>query len=353
MAASIVALAALATFIANRVSGAGTAEVWLVFYADALLGGSPAGFAFGIAAALYFVAAAYFFWKFAGHLISVAAPRLRKPSERDHPLAILRTGLRNLPRVLLIIPAVWLVAIAGIAMGEVNGIARARLADAWLIGAERAIFGNYVFALLGAVHYPHWLAAFIIWSFYNLSIVLLAVGIVIAYASRRRFREFLIAFCLGIMIMLPIWFLLPALSPQDRYIDNVYHLPMPPAVAAAVAEYRPQPEIASFLKSVRAGKAQLPSMPTSTFPSAHIFWAAIAAWYLFRSRKWLGWIGLPFLAAASFGTVLLAQHYFLDVPAGLAVAAVSIWLARDTEAEIEEETEKGASPAAPASPAAA
>jgi membrane-associated phospholipid phosphatase len=81
------------------------------------------------------------------------------------------------------------------------------------------------------------------------------------------------------------------------------------------------------LAQIRTGKENLPALPTSTIPSAHIFWASIVGYYLFRTKKWLGWITLPVLLASSFGTVLLAQHYFLDIPAGMAVAAIAIWLA--------------------------
>jgi membrane-associated phospholipid phosphatase len=135
----------------------------------------------------------------------------------------------------------------------------------------------------------------------------------------------------------------PVLSPQDRYIDNIYQLqispPAPASLVVAVANYHPQPEIAAFLQTIRTGKVGLPALPTSTFPSAHVLWAAIAGWYLFQAdadarrngrrtwRRWLGWIALPFLIASTFGTVLLAQHYFMDIPAALVIAALAIWLA--------------------------
>ena len=210
-------------------------------------------------------------------------------------------------------------------MGEANMMAPARLQDNSVIGIEHAIFGNYVFAALGAIHYPHWLIVFIIWSFGNMALLLIVAGIIIAYIAPKNFRELLVAFCVGILAMVPLWIAVPVLSPQDRYIDNVYHLATPPSIAQAVANYHPQSEIEDFLKSVRAGKQGLPALPTSTFPSAHVFWASIAGYYLFRTKKWLGWIALPLLLASTFGTVLLAQHYFLDVPAGMAIGAIAIW----------------------------
>ena len=209
--------------------------------------------------------------------------------------------------------------------------APARLHDALVIGWEHAIFGTYVFAALGNFHYWNWLLACIIFCFNNMAIALIVAGIILSYISLKYFHELLIAFCLGILMMVPIWLLLPVLSPQDRFIDNIYHLPDPSGIATVVANYHPQPQLEAFLKFVRSGKTDLPALPTSTIPSAHIFWAMLAGYYLFRAKRWLGWIVLPFLIASSFGTILLAQHYFLDVPAGLAIAALAIWLARDVE----------------------
>ena len=75
------------------------------------------------------------------------------------------------------------------------------------------------------------------------------------------------------------------------------------------------------------GKSGLPALPTSTIPSAHIFWATIAGYYLFRAKKWLGWIALPFLLASTAGTVILAQHYSIDILIGAFLAAFAVWVA--------------------------
>jgi len=254
-----------------------------------------------------------------------------KLSTKKDPRQIFSATLRRAVPMLLIIPAVLFITIVALAMGEANEFARARLADGMVIGWEHALFGAYAFAALGAIRYPAWLIDFIIFSFDNMALILVVAGMVVAYLAPRRFRELLIAFCIGILAMVPFWLMVPVLSPQDRYIDNIYQLPMPPAIAAAVANYHPQPQIAAFLDDARKEKAGLPALPTSTFPSAHVFWAAIAGYYLFRARRWLGWIVLPLLVASTFGTILLAQHYFFDVPLGLAIAALAIWLAHDFE----------------------
>jgi hypothetical protein len=311
------------------------AAIWAAYYGNALAG-SLKGFLYGAIILISMIAIMLVIWSLGGGFLAMAMPERFSAfgtGGKADPRRLFVRAVRHSRDVLLVIPAILFIALAGIAMGQANAFARDRLADVAVIGWEHAMFGTYVFAALGAVHYPHWLIAFIIWSFDNMAFFLIGIAVLISYIAVNRFRELLVAFCIGILAMIPIWLLVPALSPQDRFINNVYRLPVPPGIAAAVASYHPQPEIANFLQSIRNDKAGLPALPTSTMPSAHIFWASLAGYYLFRARRWLGWIALPILIASSFGTVLLAQHYFIDVPLGMIIAALAIWLAHETEGE--------------------
>jgi hypothetical protein len=242
-------------------------------------------------------------------------------------LGALRNGGRTIGKALLtMLPAFLFIILLSFTLDGLNGLDRARLVDAALLGPEHALFGGYVFVALGSIHYPAFLIRFIIFSFENMSGILLLSAFLLAYFSMRLLREQVASFCFAMILMVPLWFAFPALSPQDRFVDNVYHLPIMANIAVAITAYHPGPQIADFLASVRAGKNGLANMPTSTMPSAHAVWAVLAGFYLFRAKKWLGWIALPFLAASFIGTVILAQHYFLDVLFGLAIAAFAIWV---------------------------
>jgi hypothetical protein len=329
-------VAALALFFTLGFAGgfAGAAAsnnlaAWISYY-GATFAGSLASFFYGAVLFLCGAAVALVIWTLAkSFLIRAADPR-----------RVFVAALRHSRDVWLIIPAILFVTVVALAMGEANEFARAHLIDGMVIGWEHALFGVYVFAALGAIHYPHWLIEFIIFSFSNMGLTLVGAGILLAYLAPRRFHELIVAFCIGILLMVPIWLLVPVLSPQDRYIDNVYQFATStesPSLAAAVANYHPQPEIENFLQSVRAEKTNLPALPTSTMPSAHVFWAVLAGYYLFRlrrSQRWIAWVALPFLAASTFGTVLLAQHYFMDVPVAIVIAAAAIWLANNAVASI-------------------
>jgi PAP2 superfamily len=306
---------------------------WLSYYGHTL-SGSLADLLYGSILFFCLVIILLVIWSLGKSFLLLIFPKLRGKlgvaaagDKSDDPRRVFLAAAKRSREMLLIIPAMLYITLLALVMGEANEFSRARLQDLRVIGAEHWLFGNYIFAALGSIHYPHFLIVFIIWSFGSMSVVLIGAGMVIAYLSPQRFRELLVAFCLGLLIMIPMWIALPVLSPQDRFIDNVYNLPMPPSIDVAVKNYHPQGEIADFLANVRKGKANLPALPTSTIPSAHIFWASIVGYYLFRTKKWLGWITLPVLLASSFGTILLAQHYFLDIPAGVAIAAIAIWLA--------------------------
>ncbi len=303
-------------------------SAWLNYYGQTFAGSLPS-FIYGAVLFLCLAAICLVIWTLSKSFLTKAAD----------PRRVFINAFRRSRDVWLIIPAVLFITVVALAMGEANEFARARLVDGMVIGWEHALFGVYVFAALGAIHYPHWLIEFIIFSFSNMGLILVGAGILLAYLAPRRFHELIVAFCIGILLMVPIWLLVPVLSPQDRYIDNVYQLSTTaaaesPSLAAAVASYHPQPEIAQFLAEARAEKADLPALPTSTFPSAHVFWATLAGYYLFRLRarlRWIAWIVLPFLIASTFGTILLAQHYFMDIPLAIVIAAIAIISASSRE----------------------
>jgi len=118
------------------------------------------------------------------------------------------------------------------------------------------------------------------------------------------------------------------MSPHDRFIHNVYDLSIPTSVEPYLESYVPHQEIATFLDGMRERKKDLSVMPTSTFPSAHVAWGAFLVYYAYRVQRWLVVLALPFAIFSSIGTFLLAQHYFVDLPAGILVAVVAIYIVR-------------------------
>ena len=120
------------------------------------------------------------------------------------------------------------------------------------------------------------------------------------------------------------WALFPVMSPHDRFIDNVKDLPVSGFIGTHLESYNPHEEIASYLDRIRASKDGLSVMSTATLPSGHVAWGVFIVYYAWRVFRWWGLLAAPIVLLSTLGTVLFAQHYFVDVPAGIAVAIFSI-----------------------------
>lgn len=82
--------------------------------------------------------------------------------------------------------------------------------------------------------------------------------------------------------------------------------------------------IPGFLVETVWGKDQ----PFNGYPSGHCTWTTIAICALFRLRRVMpktAWILMPWLALVYPATVMLRQHYLMDVYAGLFVGFATYW----------------------------
>lgn len=213
------------------------------------------------------------------------------------------------------------------ALGQLNIFNSTRLRDELLFRWDVLLTHTFPPLSLAALEYPVWFIQAVDFSFSYLVIAFALFGAYLFCANQKLFREAAVAFSLASLVGFAGWILFPVLSPHDRFIDNVYELPILPEAQAYVQAYHPQEGIRSFLERMRESKKNLDVLPTSTFPSAHVFWAVLFAYYAWRLHKWLIVFALPLAVLSSIGTFLFAQHYFVDVPAGILVALLSIWVA--------------------------
>jgi FAD synthetase len=208
----------------------------------------------------------------------------------------------------------------------VNVVNWGRLIDPLLASADRWLTGTYPFLSLEMIPFPSWLIRAVEFSFLNLAAFLVLGAIIIFFKNKKIFSKYVFAFFAGTLIMIPIWLLVPAMSPQDRFIDNVRQLPDPPAIAANLENFTPVPEVKNFLTEMRTAKAGLTDLPTTTFPSAHAAWATIAFLLLLEASPIAAALFSPFLLLSTLGTFYLAQHYFVDAPAGIIIGIIAVWL---------------------------
>lgn len=223
-------------------------------------------------------------------------------------------------------PVALILFLISLSLGMANFINKTNLKDETLSKLDVQILGNYSFVSLHSVNYPGWFVKTVELSFFNLALIMIFASFYVFFKNKRLFREFASAISLSFLIAFPVWFFLPALSPQDRFIDNIYKLPLSAEMSRQLKNYRPQEEIVAIFKKERAYKAGMENMSTSTIPSAHVFWAVVLGYYLYRAKKWFAIIISPILILSSFGTVFFAQHYFVDIPAGILTAFAAIFL---------------------------
>jgi hypothetical protein len=82
------------------------------------------------------------------------------------------------------------------------------------------------------------------------------------------------------------------------------------------------PTVAAYLWDNYQNLNASPGAGISAFPSLHV---AMACWFGLVLRHWAGWI---FAGLIFFGSFLLGWHYFLDAPAGVAIAWAAYALAK-------------------------
>lgn len=234
-------------------------------------------------------------------------------------------GVLELLRV--VFPIVLNLVLFSYVVGYVNAVNRGRLIDTKLASIDFWLTGTYPFLSLEMIQFPAWLIETTAFSFLNLPSFMVLIAVVTFFKDRKVFSKYVVAFFTSIILMIPLWLLVPVMSPQDRFIDNVYHLEDPPRMAAALKEFAPVPEVETFLSQMRKSKEGLDIMPTTTFPSSHAAWATIALIFIVETSVLAGSFFAPFLLLSTLGTFYFAQHYLVDTPAGILIGILSAIIA--------------------------
>ncbi len=211
-------------------------------------------------------------------------------------------------------------------VGYVNAVNRYRLIDTRLAEFDLWLTGTYPFLKLEMIRLPGWLIELTEFSFLNLTFFMVLAAGIMFLRNRKAFSKYAVAFFTSIILMIPLWLLVPVMSPQDRFIDNVYGEKDPPQMTVALNNFKPVPEVESFLKQMRRSKEGLDIMPTTTFPSSHAAWATIALLCLLEASTAAGAIFFPFLLLSTLGTFYFAQHYLIDTPAGILIGIISVMI---------------------------
>lgn len=92
-------------------------------------------------------------------------------------------------------------------------------------------------------------------------------------------------------------------------------------------ELAPGPGPEGFFHSLVETTQQSGERPTAAFPSSHVGMSTVLLFLLWRTRRWLCLVALPFYVLLCCATVYIQAHYLIDVVGGLVTAPAFLVLA--------------------------
>lgn len=141
-----------------------------------------------------------------------------------------------------------------------------------------------------------------VWAYLPLYALIFVITL-FTVRDTRDFRATLAAFAAAGVLAFPVFLGLPIAGPRPPSPDD-------PTLTAAM---------------IRWLHANDPV--GNTLPSLHVANSTLCAWACWRARRSLGLLVGVFAAAIAASTLLLKQHWVVDLPAGVALAWAGTWAA--------------------------
>ncbi len=218
---------------------------------------------------------------------------------------------------------------AQILFNTANGISVIRASDL-LMHFDKIIFGVYPPIYLAGV-IQNGAIANAIYQIYLATFALFAVTMTLTLLTRKYFfRKIVLSFWIAFLFSVPLWLLVPAISPDLRYGKNTLNAPVQEEIRQAYDQVliptRAQEALHSIQDMWIDPKGM--SIPISTFPSFHAIWGVITTVILFDLWLPLGLAAIPWLLIELTSTVYTFEHYAVDVICGILVASAALYLAK-------------------------
>jgi cytochrome b len=161
-------------------------------------------------------------------------------------------------------------------------------------------------------------------AYQNLILQMIVLVVALSFAGRlRELRTAVLAAMLSGLVAITLSGLTPAVS-------NFAYLELDPSLYSNLSPSAAFVHMAD-LEGLRSGSLRHLSLEKMegiiTFPSYHAALATVFAWGFFQVPK-LGWAGVAIAILTLLATPIDGGHYFVDLIAGIAVAAGSIAIAR-------------------------
>lgn len=200
---------------------------------------------------------------------------------------------------------------------------------------DHAIFGVYPPLWLHRADNPfyHLLArnaGMIAGSYGQLGILLSAALLLFLFFRPDLFLRMSLALVLTAALGVPFWISIPALTPHEAFIANKPAMEIPEPIREELRMFAPPAEIGDILEWIAAYRRSGSGgyWGVTTIPSMHIAWATLLLCYGILLWRPLALFLVPYFIVNAFSTVYLAQHYAVDVIAGILTAAIGIFILR-------------------------
>jgi hypothetical protein len=247
-----------------------------------------------------------------------------------------RSPKRRDPQVMFVLGStaqVVLITALMTPMTYVAGAANFPMQDANLLAFDRALGLDW----LGYVHFVNDRPLLATWLSYGYTMIrwpIFAIPVVLAAAYRfHRLQEFTFAFAVALIVTTAISALVPAIGVfQQIGLDPASFVNIDPKA------YLDQMRDLGPVRDGQLRELELLNLAgIVTFPSFHACSAVLYAWALWPVW-WFRPIALLANGAMMASTPVDGGHYFVDLFAGIAVAALAIWAARVLSRRIGETT---------------
>lgn len=162
-----------------------------------------------------------------------------------------------------------------------------------------------------------------------LGIVLSLTAMLLAVTDTLLLRKFLLSFTTVVIFAFPVWRAIPAISPDEMYRKNIlslakfHDIPNGNTLFSAPMDNR----LKKYNDSLVWSAPQKKYFGITAFPSMHVAWSIIVVFFLFRIKKTLAFIAVPWALLNAAGALYTLQHYAVDVLTGVAVGIAAIMAA--------------------------
>lgn len=170
-----------------------------------------------------------------------------------------------------------------------------------------------------------WLLVFV---YANLGLVITLSMIVFFIANTQILRKFLLTLFVVCLLSVPFWYEYPVISPYELYMRNIFQLDSSDPFYREAKEIPLASSNYEFLKYSEGvgSNVEKGTFLVTTFPSMHIAWGTLVAFYVISLLPLSAIIVIPWWIVNTISVVYTLQHYTIDIPAGIIAAFVTMFI---------------------------